>query len=342
LPKQYGCSNQHIWKYWNSFTTDCLIEYGADVNLKFNEAAYPTLIQALRWSASAYTVQRLIEAGANYKGYEISCEGVRYTTLLVAAFYSHVDILKIVVEKFPDAINDTLSSLNTMLDDISGVQYSCRFGDSKILLKGTNTEKLHYERAEILAAKVHLLFAISEKQNSYMFSHKDKQDIFLYIQHQLEAAKSFDHCLKVFDQHIKASYLHDNNAMGYSSEKVKFIEMIQLRVIEIFLADKTKKENQINNRYCQEAQGLLNHAIFSSKHTQNGMSNRYISQFSDCLQHYSQEIQALIVRRRRFEESLHYLPNRNHIFQAVSVATAINTSSLDCDENGQTMSIKKQ
>jgi hypothetical protein len=70
------------------------------------------------------------------------------------------------------------------------------------------------------------------------------------------------------------------------------------------------------------------------------VSDRYVSQFSHCLQQYAEDIQYLAARRRRFEERLHYTPNRNHTFQAASAA--INPLSLDCDENSQAMCIKKQ
>jgi hypothetical protein len=334
--------NQHIWKFWNSYTTDCLIEYGANVNIKFNDAVHSTLIQALRWKASAYTVQRLIEAGANYHDYQASCEGVPYRTMLVAAFYSHIDVLKIIVEKFPDEINATLQSLNTMLDDTSGVQYSCKFSDGRILLKGNETEKLYYEQHEILAAKAHLLIAISENQNRFLFTEKDRQDIVLYVMRRLEAAESFDDCLKIFDQHMQASYFQDSNAVCYSPEKIMFIELIQLRISEIFMENKSKKENRMSNSYHQEAQGLLSHAVFSSEHFQNGVSDRYISRFSGGLQRHAEDIQDLLARRRRFEERLHYTPNRNHVFQAASAAIhQANPQSLDCDENSQTMGMKK-
>jgi hypothetical protein len=312
--------NQHIWKFWNSFTTDCLIEYGADVNVKFNDAAYPTLFQALRWNASAYTVRRLIEAGADYDAYQETRAGASFTIMLVAALSSSAEVLATLAEMLPGKAVSTLLMLDEMLNDESGAQYSCKFNDITSLPGANASEKLYYDREEILIAKAHLLIAIHGNRHDFICSDKDKKDMLLYVQHQLNKTTNFEDCLSVFHQHIHAGYWHDSHAMFYSSEKVRFIEMIQQKMSEILVENKRKKENTQNDSYYQNALSMLQRDVFSSKHFENGVSDRYVNLFVVKLQNYAIELQYLAARRKRFEEQIHYAPSCNTMFQAVASA----------------------
>jgi hypothetical protein len=330
--------NQHIWKFWNSFTTDCIIEYGGDVNARFTDAAYPTLFQALRSNASPYTVQRLIEAGADYDAYQEIRADVSFTLMLVAALSSSAEVLAIVVEKFPGKVAETLQTFEAMLNNPSGVQFSCKFNDKTSLMNSRESEKLYYDQKDILLGKAQLLIAINENQHrqSFSFSAQDKKYILFYIQHQLKNAKNFEDCLRIYNQHKQAGFWHDSDAMCYSAERIQFIEMIQCKMGKIFQENKRKKETSLDDNYYQEALTMLSCHVFSAEHIQNGVTQQYVKLFEGRLRNYAMELEYLARCRQKVEERPHYSPTRHHLFQACA-ATAHQIRSLSsppqCDDS---------
>ena len=101
--------------------------------------------------------------------------------------------------------------------------------------------------------------------------------------------------------------------------------MIQKKMGEIFIANKSKKENLVTDCYYQNALGLLSDAIFSPEHTEQGVTDEYVKSFCSQLRSYAEELQSLARRQRQLEERLHYMPSRDNMFKLPAAANKTNS-----------------
>jgi Rad3-related DNA helicase len=144
--------NRNIWKFWDSYVSDSLIEFGADVNAKYRDEDLSSLLQAILWSASLSTIHKLLEHGADYYAYRPVYANVTYTTLMMALFEGDSEISSLLMEKFPEDAVLTMEALNTMEKEFSEKRYPR--GISYVVKSTTLSEmSAFYSLPEIKRAK---------------------------------------------------------------------------------------------------------------------------------------------------------------------------------------------
>ncbi|MDR3492596.1 MAG: hypothetical protein P4M12_11265 [Gammaproteobacteria bacterium] len=155
--------SKNIWKFWKKYPTECLIEYGANLNIKHEDNPYSLLLVAVRSGASLIIVSKLIDNGSDYYAYVEHRHGVEYTVMLIAALESSTDILSLLAEKFPTEVEKTLLTLTIMQREYAENKYSCTF-INETQAYADNKLREYYQKAEIDSA-YNKLYKIAQTQH---------------------------------------------------------------------------------------------------------------------------------------------------------------------------------
>jgi hypothetical protein len=178
--------NQNVGKFWNGFVTNCLIEYGADLNAIYNDSFYPTLLQYIKFNSDETTLRKLLEKGANCHAYKEEHEGVTYSLMLVAALDGDEDVITVLAEKFPEEVEKTLKLLEVMQTK-KEAKFRCAIHETIYLSSENGERKMYYTPEEIVIAQVKLkriamqntsqVYASASKENQHHFFTTTRTDM---------------------------------------------------------------------------------------------------------------------------------------------------------------------
>ncbi len=198
------------------------------------------------------------------------------TPLMFVTWCNHHDLIEQFSAKYPDHILDTLEFLNQVMMDIEKVTYS---GNA------TENEKmrayLDSMRDKIQSGKFYLFCVdhINRTQKIQNFTETDKHIIQSRWLKTIQSITQLPEILKVYADHHDALYLNFKRVDSvvnklnyglsffytkefYTQTRIKFIEALQERACQLI------DNSEIANNF-------LKHALFSSTHTEHGVTEKY-------------------------------------------------------------------